>query len=209
MILWFPSNGEPLAAVLWSYSLATAASQAQAAFPRLEREAAIALLTYSLLSSAAPHCYTVPISFALACSWNTDSISRTHCCSSCEPSQWGPGFFDKIPFLAMYYDSNYSNGTAPGTGGGGRPAASATPTWTPDPVIGHLLNTMRRVGPRRAPGGGGYAPNSSDLDPEEEFEFLEQLLQSKELNALVKAHNVILFCNQVRTVHVIGSWCAN
>ena len=33
-------------------------------------------------------------------------------------------------------------------------------------------------------------------DPEEEHEFLEQLLRSRELNCLVKAHNVILFCNQ-------------
>ncbi len=37
---------------------------------------------------------------------------------------------------------------------------------------------------------------SSQKDPEEEHEFLEQLLQSRELNSLVKAHNVILFCNQ-------------
>ena len=33
-------------------------------------------------------------------------------------------------------------------------------------------------------------------EAEEDYEFLEQLLQSRELNALVKAHNVILFCNQ-------------
>ena len=33
-------------------------------------------------------------------------------------------------------------------------------------------------------------------DPEEEHEFLEQLLRSRELNCLVKMHNVILFCNQ-------------
>jgi hypothetical protein len=34
-------------------------------------------------------------------------------------------------------------------------------------------------------------------EAEEDYEFLEQLIQSRELNALVKAHNVILFCNQV------------
>ncbi|CAB4065526.1 MAGUK p55 subfamily member 4,MAGUK p55 subfamily member 7 [Lepeophtheirus salmonis] len=54
--------------------------------------------------------------------------------------------------------------------------------WTPDPAVGHLLHTLRRF--RRL----------SDADEEEEF--LESILQCRELNALVKAHNVILFCNQ-------------
>ena len=39
-------------------------------------------------------------------------------------------------------------------------------------------------------------PKNLIQDPEEEHEFLEQLLRSRELNCLVKMHNVILFCNQ-------------
>ena len=62
-----------------------------------------------------------------------------------------------------------------------------------DPVIGHLLNVMRSVGPKLPQ--GDLDPDAL-VDPEEEHEFLEQLLQSRELNSLVKAHNVILFCNQ-------------
>ena len=71
-------------------------------------------------------------------------------------------------------------------------------------MIGHLLNSMKQVGPRAGPQQQQHdqqavaaAGLQGELDPEEEYEFLEQLLQSKELNALVKAHNVILFCNQV------------
>ena len=63
---------------------------------------------------------------------------------------------------------------------------------TLDPAVKHLLNTMGSVGPK-LPQGLDIDP---DLDPEEDYDFLEQLLQSGELNALVKAHNVILFCNQ-------------
>ena len=40
------------------------------------------------------------------------------------------------------------------------------------------------------------AEDIDEAEAEEDYEFLEQLLQSRELNALVKAHNVILFCNQ-------------
>lgn len=56
-----------------------------------------------------------------------------------------------------------------------------------DPLLGHLLHTMQKNGRKRV---------SASMDSEEELEFLEQLLQSRELNSLVKAHNVILFCNQ-------------
>lgn len=55
--------------------------------------------------------------------------------------------------------------------------------------------------------GGGVGEGGGDLDPEEEFEFMEQLLQSRELNALVKAHNVILFCNQVCGGIVVDQTC--
>ena len=85
-----------------------------------------------------------------------------------------------------------------GSGGGGRPVyATAATLFTPDPSVGHLLYSMRKVGPKgavEAPGGNGEA--DIDDEAEEDYEFLEQLLQSRELNALVKAHNVILFCNQ-------------
>ncbi len=66
------------------------------------------------------------------------------------------------------------------------------------------MNLMRKAGPKvdktaaAVDGGAAAAAAAGDLvDPEEEFDFMEQLLQSRELNALVKAHNVILFCNQV------------
>ena len=87
-------------------------------------------------------------------------------------------------------------------GSGNRSARGSTAgigsTWTPDPVVGHLLHTMRRVGPKK---GGVGAENGEGgmvdaMDPEEEYEEIEALLQSRELNALVKTHNVILFCNQ-------------
>ena len=100
------------------------------------------------------------------------------------------------------FTSAYSNGTAIAEASSSMPpmpyrppSSRGNPSWTPDPAIGHLLNSMRKVGPKADPVGGGFG--ASELDPEEEFEFLEQLLQSRELNALVKAHNVILFCNQV------------
>ena len=41
-----------------------------------------------------------------------------------------------------------------------------------------------------------FQADIDEAEAEEDYEFLEQLLQSRELNALVKAHNVILFCNQ-------------
>lgn len=91
----------------------------------------------------------------------------------------------------------------------GKPQTSVTPSpggecWTLDPAVGHLLNLMRRTGPKpltaeeSAAAAGVLGVPGEELDPVEEYEFLEQLLQSRELNALVKAHNVILFCNQVR-----------
>jgi len=52
---------------------------------------------------------------------------------------------------------------------------------------------MRKVGPKGPPDAD---PEADTDEAEEDYEFLEQLLQSRELNALVKAHNVILFCNQ-------------
>lgn len=78
------------------------------------------------------------------------------------------------------------------TPNGGRPNY-ATPSWTPDPSVGHLLYTMRHVGPKVPPDAD---VDYDEAEAEEDYEFLEQLLQSRELNALVKAHNVILFCNQ-------------
>lgn len=80
--------------------------------------------------------------------------------------------------------------------GGGRPVyATPSTSWTPDPSVGHLLYTMRKIGPK-APPEPSDAVDIDEAEAEEDYEFLEQLLQSKELNALVKAHNVILFCNQ-------------
>ena len=99
----------------------------------------------------------------------------------------------------------YSNGSGPPPSGG---KPSVTPSsggecWTLDPAVGHLLNLMRRTGPKpptaeESAAAGALGGPGEELDPVEEYEFLEQLLQSRELNALVKAHNVILFCNQVR-----------
>ena len=78
--------------------------------------------------------------------------------------------------------------------GGGRPIYATKQTmWTPDPALGHLLYTMRHVGPKAPPEND---PDYDETEAEEDFEFLEQLLQSRQLNSLVKAHNVILFCNQ-------------
>ena len=82
---------------------------------------------------------------------------------------------------------------------GGRPiyATKQHPPWTPDPALGHLLYTMRHVGPKIPPGpetDPDYEDNVAEA--EEDYEFLEQLLQSRQLNSLVKSHNVILFCNQ-------------
>merc|ERR1719412_1857185 len=62
------------------------------------------------------------------------------------------------------------------------------------PSIGHLLYTMRGVGPKMILDDQGAGTNGDEA--EEDYEFLEHLLRSRELNALVKAHNVILFCNQ-------------
>jgi len=59
-----------------------------------------------------------------------------------------------------------------------------------------LLYTMRKVGPKVPPEVVEAAEDIDQDEAEEDYEFLEQLLQSRELNALVKAHNVILFCNQ-------------
>jgi hypothetical protein len=80
-----------------------------------------------------------------------------------------------------------------GTPSGGRPYANPATAWTPDPSVGHLLYTMRHVGPKVPP---DVDADYDETEAEEDYEFLEQLLQSRELNALVKAHNVILFCNQ-------------
>ncbi len=87
--------------------------------------------------------------------------------------------------------------TTPATpSGSGRPVyATAQTLWTPDPSVGHLLYTMRKIGPKPPPEPSD-AIDIDEAEAEEDYEFLEQLLQSKELNALVKAHNVILFCNQ-------------
>ena len=88
--------------------------------------------------------------------------------------------------------------------GGEAPPPLATPTsrpvyatsiFTPDPSVGHLLYTMRKIGPK-PPIEPSEAIDLDEAEAEEDYEFLEQLLQSKELNSLVKAHNVILFCNQ-------------
>ena len=94
--------------------------------------------------------------------------------------------------------------TTPGgggmSGGGGRPVyATAATLFTPDPSVGHLLYSMRKVGPKGPPeaaASNNEATAEAEEEAEEDYEFLEQLLQSRELNALVKAHNVILFCNQ-------------
>ena len=51
-----------------------------------------------------------------------------------------------------------------------------------------------KVGPKLPQGDIEVDP--TEMDPEEEHEFLEQLLRNRELNCLVKMHNVILFCNQ-------------
>ena len=72
---------------------------------------------------------------------------------------------------------------------------STTSGWTPDPSVGHLLNIMRGVGPKIPIDFTGQNDVAAD-EAEEDYEFLVHLLKSRELNALVKAHNVILFCNQ-------------
>ena len=46
---------------------------------------------------------------------------------------------------------------------------------------------------------GDVDPDTAAAAAEEDFDFLAHLMSSRELNALVKAHNVILFCNQVCT----------
>jgi len=85
----------------------------------------------------------------------------------------------------------------PSSAAGGRPVyATASTLFTPDPSVGHLLYTMRKVGPKVPPEVVEAAEDIDQDEAEEDYEFLEQLLQSRELNALVKAHNVILFCNQ-------------
>lgn len=61
--------------------------------------------------------------------------------------------------------------------------------------MGHLLHTMRAAGPKIPIDYSGNNEVAAD-EAEEDYEFLIHLLQSRELNALVKAHNVILFCNQ-------------
>ena len=88
--------------------------------------------------------------------------------------------------------SNFQHVPAP------QPQQPQSSSWTPDPAIGHLLHLMRLAGPKKPTevNEADAVPGLGELDPEEEYEFLEQLLQSRELNALVKAHNVILFCNQ-------------
>lgn len=80
------------------------------------------------------------------------------------------------------------------TPSGGRPVYATKQTlWTPDPALGHLLYSMRHVGPKLPPEND---PDYDEAEAEEDYEMLEQLLQSRQLNSLVKAHNVILFCNQ-------------
>ena len=67
------------------------------------------------------------------------------------------------------------------------PTGGSSTTWTPDPSVGHLLHLMRKSGPPKT------AASDDDGD---DFDFLVHLMTNRELNALVKAHNVILFCNQ-------------
>ena len=90
-----------------------------------------------------------------------------------------------------------NNAATPSSGGRPIYATKQHPPWTPDPALGHLLYTMRHVGPKIPPGPESdpdYEDNVAEA--EEDYEFLEQLLQSRQLNSLVKSHNVILFCNQ-------------
>lgn len=85
-----------------------------------------------------------------------------------------------------------------------QPPKCSSPAPPPDPAVGHLLHAMRRAGPPRGkqPKHKGHVDfdvvdgGEDANDFEEDHEFLDKLLQCPELNALVKAHNVILFCNQ-------------
>ena len=45
-------------------------------------------------------------------------------------------------------------------------------------MIGHLINVMKKVGPKLPQGDIEVDP--TEMDPEEEHEFLEQLLRSRE-----------------------------
>ena len=67
-------------------------------------------------------------------------------------------------------------------------AGGSSTTWTPDPSVGHLLHLMRK--------SGGPPKTAASDDDGDDFDFLVHLMTNRELNALVKAHNVILFCNQ-------------
>lgn len=98
-----------------------------------------------------------------------------------------------VPQAQQHYPSHQVTSSA----GSSRPQSSlrggsGSSNVTLDPAVRHLLNTMGKVGPK-LPQGADIDP---DLDPEEDYEFLETLLKKGDLNALVKAHNVILFCNQ-------------
>ena len=48
-------------------------------------------------------------------------------------------------------------------------------SWTPDPSIGHLLYTMRGVGPKIVIDDHGAGTNGDEA--EEDYEFLEHLLK--------------------------------
>lgn len=61
--------------------------------------------------------------------------------------------------------------------------------WTCDPAIGQLISCMDALGPH-------YRTEHLDSDPVEDFEEILHLLSKRELNSVVKIHNIILFCNQ-------------
>merc|ERR1719151_572537 len=94
----------------------------------------------------------------------------------------------------MFNATNGSSGRGRASAGAASAVVDKSSSFTPDPVIGHLINVMKKVGPKLPQGDIEVDP--TEMDPEEEHEFLEQLLRSRELNCLVKMHNVILFCNQ-------------
>ena len=48
-------------------------------------------------------------------------------------------------------------------------------SWTPDPSVGHLLYTMRGVGPKIAVDDQGVAANMDEA--EEDYDFLVHLLR--------------------------------
>ncbi|XP_059088395.1 MAGUK p55 subfamily member 7-like isoform X1 [Tigriopus californicus] len=61
--------------------------------------------------------------------------------------------------------------------------------WTCDPAISQLISCMDSLGPH-------YRTEHLDSDPVEDFEEILHLLSRRELNSVVKIHNIILFCNQ-------------